>query len=80
MRQGTSVGSAICNDIGCAISWLWAELYAGMDHGQAGSRSTVDLLGRSLVGAVIGVRGQWNSCPELPHGQDRLSFNLNTGF
>ncbi len=52
-------GMLIRNDIGWAMGRSDAELYVGMDYGQVGGRSTADLLGRHLAGAVIGVRGQW---------------------
>ncbi|RST43827.1 ShlB/FhaC/HecB family hemolysin secretion/activation protein, partial [Variovorax sp. DXTD-1] len=57
-------GWLIRNDIGWAIptgsGQSGAELYVGADYGHVGGRSTVDGLGRSLAGAVIGVRGQWS--------------------
>ncbi|WP_395351209.1 ShlB/FhaC/HecB family hemolysin secretion/activation protein [Variovorax sp. UC122_21] len=90
-------GWLIRNDIGWAIPWgdghSGAELYAGMDYGHAGGRSTVDLLGRSLAGAVVGVRGQWARLSydffagapiRKPQGyrtaKVALGFNLNASF
>ncbi|MGJ7495945.1 ShlB/FhaC/HecB family hemolysin secretion/activation protein [Variovorax sp. RT4R15] len=53
-------GMLIRNDIGWALGQSGAELYVGADYGQVGGRSTADLLGRHLAGAVVGVRGQWS--------------------
>jgi hemolysin activation/secretion protein len=86
-------GWLIRNDIGWAMGQSGAELYAGMDYGHVGGRSTVDLLGRSLAGAVIGVRGQWTKLNydffvgapiSKPEGyrtaKVTLGFNLNANF
>jgi hemolysin activation/secretion protein len=86
-------GWLIRNDIGWAVGQSGAELYAGMDYGHVGGRSTVDLLGRSLAGAVIGVRGQWTKLSydffvgapiSKPEGyrtaKVTLGFNLNASF
>jgi hemolysin activation/secretion protein len=90
-------GWLLRNDIGWAIPWgagqSGAELYAGMDYGHVGGRSTVDLLGRHLAGAVIGVRGQWTKLSydffigapiSKPEGyrtaKVTLGFNLNASF
>jgi hemolysin activation/secretion protein len=90
-------GWLIRNDIGWAIPWgggpSGVELYAGMDYGHVGGRSTVDLLGRSLAGAVVGVRGQWARLSydffagapiRKPQGyrtaKVALGFNLNASF
>jgi len=86
-------GWLIRNDIGWAAGQSGAELYAGMDYGHVGGRSTVDLLGRSLAGAVIGVRGQWTKLSydffvgapiSKPEGyrtaKVTLGFNLNASF
>ncbi len=86
-------GWLIRNDIGWAVGQSGAELYVGADYGHVGGRSTVDLLGRSLAGAVIGVRGQWSKLSydffvgapiSKPEGyrtaKVTLGFNLNTSF
>ena len=62
-------GMLIRNDIGWSVGQSGAELYVGADYGQVGSRSTADLLGRHLAGAVIGVRGSWS----------KLSYDLFVG-
>jgi hemolysin activation/secretion protein len=86
-------GWLIRNDIGWAVGQSGAELYVGADYGHVGGRSTVDLLGRSLAGAVIGVRGQWSKLSydffvgapiSKPEGyrtaKVALGFNLNASF
>lgn len=86
-------GWLIRNDIGWAVGQSGAELYVGADYGHVGGRSTVDLLGRSLAGAVIGVRGQWSKLSydffigapiSKPEGyrtaKVTLGFNLNASF
>ena len=86
-------GWLIRNDIGWAMGQSGAELYVGADYGHVGGRSTVDLLGRSLAGAVIGVRGQWSKLSydffmgapiSKPEGyrtaRTTFGFNLNASF
>ena len=86
-------GWLIRNDIGWAMGQSGAELYFGADYGHVGGRSTVNLLGRSLAGAVIGVRGQWTKLsydffvgapirkPEGYRTADvTLGFNVNASF
>ena len=86
-------GVLVRNDIGWAMGQSGAELYAGMDYGHVGGRSTAGLLGRSLAGAVIGVRGQWTKLSydffigtpiSKPEGyrtaKVTLGFNLNASF
>jgi hemolysin activation/secretion protein len=86
-------GWLLRNDIGWAMGQSGAELYAGMDYGHVGGRSTIDLLGRSLAGAVIGVRGQWTRLSydffvgapiSKPEGyrtaKVTLGFNVNASF
>lgn len=86
-------GWLIRNDVGWALGQSGAELYTGMDYGHVGGRSTVDLLGRSLAGAVVGVRGQWSKLSydffvgapiSKPEGyrtaKVTLGFNLNASF
>ena len=86
-------GWLIRNDIGWAVGQSGAELYVGADYGRVSGRSTIDLLGRSLAGAVIGVRGQWTKLSydffvgapiRKPEGyrtaKVTLGFNLNASF
>ncbi|WP_445286653.1 ShlB/FhaC/HecB family hemolysin secretion/activation protein [Variovorax atrisoli] len=86
-------GWLIRNDIGWAVGQSGAELYVGADYGRVSGRSTIDLLGRSLAGAVIGVRGQWSKLSydffvgapiSKPEGyrtaKVTLGFNLNASF
>ncbi|MBD9665682.1 ShlB/FhaC/HecB family hemolysin secretion/activation protein [Variovorax sp. VRV01] len=86
-------GWLIRNDIGWAMGQSGAELYVGADYGHVGGRSTADLLGRSLAGAVIGVRGQWSKLSydffmgapiRKPEGyrtaRVTLGLNLNASF
>jgi hemolysin activation/secretion protein len=86
-------GWLIRNDIGWAMGQSGAELYVGADYGHVGGRSTVDLLGRSLAGAVVGVRGQWSKLSydffvgapiSKPEGYrtagTTFGFNLNASF
>ena len=86
-------GWLIRNDVGWAMGQSGAELYVGADYGHVGGRSTADLLGRSLAGAVIGVRGQWSKLSydffmgapiRKPEGyrtaKVTLGFNLNASF
>jgi len=86
-------GWLIRNDIGWALGQSGAELYAGADYGHVGGRSTADLLGRNLAGAVIGVRGQWSKLSydffmgaplSKPEGyrtaRTTFGFNLNASF
>ncbi|WP_307658930.1 ShlB/FhaC/HecB family hemolysin secretion/activation protein [Variovorax paradoxus] len=86
-------GWLIRNDIGWAMGQSGAELYVGADYGHVGGRSTADLLGRSLAGAVIGVRGQWSKLSydffvgapiSKPEGyrtaKTTFGFNLNASF
>jgi hemolysin activation/secretion protein len=86
-------GWLIRNDIGWAMGQSWAELYVGADYGHVGGRSTADLLGRNLAGAVLGVRGQWSKLNydlfmgapiSKPEGyrtaKTTFGFNLNASF
>jgi hemolysin activation/secretion protein len=86
-------GWLLRNDIGWAMGQSGAELYAGMDYGHVGGRSTIDTLGRNLAGAVVGVRGQWTKLSydffvgapiSKPEGyrtaKVTLGFNLNASF
>ena len=86
-------GWLLRNDIGWAMGQSGAELYAGMDYGHIGGRSTIDTLGRNLAGAAVGVRGQWSKLSydffvgapiSKPEGyrtaKVTLGFNLNASF
>ena len=86
-------GWLIRNDVGWAMGQSGAELYVGADYGHVGGRSTADLLGRSLAGAVIGVRGPWSKLSydffvgaplRKPEGyrtaKTTFGFNLNASF
>jgi hemolysin activation/secretion protein len=86
-------GWLLRNDIGWAMGQSGAELYAGMDYGHVGGRSTADTLGRNLAGAVVGVRGQWTKLSydffvgapiSRPEGyrtaKVTLGVNLNASF
>ncbi|WP_185868043.1 ShlB/FhaC/HecB family hemolysin secretion/activation protein [Variovorax sp. DXTD-1] len=86
-------GWLIRNDVGWAMGQSGAELYVGADYGHVGGRSTADLLGRSLAGAVVGVRGQWSKLSydffvgapiSKPEGyrtaKTTFGFNLNASF
>ncbi|KQU86732.1 hypothetical protein ASC78_03955 [Variovorax sp. Root318D1] len=86
-------GWLIRNDIGWAMGQSGAELYVGADYGHVGGRSTADLLGRNLAGAVLGVRGQWSKLSydffmgapiSKPEGyrtaKTTFGFNLNASF
>jgi hemolysin activation/secretion protein len=81
------------NDIGWVMGQSGAELYVGADYGHVGGRSTADLLGGRLAGAVVGVRGQWTKLSydlfagapiRKPEGyrtaKVTLGFNLNASF
>lgn len=86
-------GWLLRNDIGWAMGQSGAELYVGADYGHVGGRSTADLLGGRLAGAVVGVRGQWTKLSydlfagapiRKPEGyrtaKVTLGFNLNASF
>jgi len=44
-------------ELGLSLAPIASELYAGIDTGKVGGRSTATLLGNRLNGAVIGLRG-----------------------
>lgn len=52
-------GMLIRSDIGWTKGESGAELYAGADYGQVGGKSTEQLQGDHLAGAVLGLRGNW---------------------
>jgi hemolysin activation/secretion protein len=45
------------NELALALGGSGQEIYAGLDHGRVGGPSSEFLVGRSLTGAVIGLRG-----------------------
>lgn len=54
-------GWLLRQELGLSLAPLGSELYAGIDTGKVGGRSTATLLGTRLTGAVIGLRG--NAAP-----------------
>ncbi|MFD0882738.1 ShlB/FhaC/HecB family hemolysin secretion/activation protein [Variovorax dokdonensis] len=54
-------GWLIRNDLGWAIERIGAEAYVGVDYGHVGGQSVKYLLGDSLAGAVLGLRGSFKS-------------------
>ncbi len=50
-------GWALRNEIGMLLGQSRHQLYAGIDHGRVGGPTTRDLVGRSLTGAAVGLRG-----------------------
>jgi len=50
-------GWLLRNELGLAVGDSGAELYAALDHGEVAGPSADFLVGKSLTGAVLGVRG-----------------------
>lgn len=50
-------GWLLRNDWGAALGRSGQELYVGLDYGHVGGPSTANLIGNSLAGAVLGLRG-----------------------
>ena len=50
-------GYLVRNDLGLALGESGQQLYIGLDYGRVGGQSADLLLGRSLAGGVIGLRG-----------------------
>lgn len=50
-------GWLVRQELGLSLAPIASELYAGIDTGKVGGRSTTTLLGNRLTGAVIGLRG-----------------------
>ncbi|MDR1162690.1 MAG: ShlB/FhaC/HecB family hemolysin secretion/activation protein [Candidatus Accumulibacter sp.] len=74
------------NDLGVALPG-GQELYLGIDHGRVGGHSAQLLLGRSLTGAVLGVRGgykaaSWDVFIGTPIDKPKgfLTDSVTTGF
>lgn len=65
-------GWLVRNDIGWAMGQSGAELYAGIDYGHVGGRSTLNTIGKDLAGGVVGVRGALG-------GASRLSYDFFVG-
>ena len=62
-------GWTLRNDLGWALGETGHEAYLGVDFGTVSGLSARFLVGRSLAGAVLGVRGQL----------DRLSYDVFIG-
>jgi hemolysin activation/secretion protein len=62
-------GFLVRNDVSLPLGDGRQEIYAGLDHGRVGGRSTDFLVGRGLTGAVVGWRGAWKT----------LSWDVFTG-
>ena len=86
-------GWTVRNEIGMPLGQSGQELYAGLDFGRVGGPSSADLIGKSLAGAVVGLRGavmglQYDifvgSPVRKPEGFKTASrtvgFNLNYSF
>jgi hemolysin activation/secretion protein len=54
-------GWLLRNDLGWAFESIGAEAYVGVDYGHVGGQSVKYLLGDSLAGAVVGLRGAFKS-------------------
>lgn len=54
-------GYAVRNELSTPVPWLGADAsaYAGVDFGRVWGPSDVNLVGRFLAGAALGVRGKW---------------------
>lgn len=50
-------GWLLRNELGTALGASGQELYVGVDHGEVSGPSSVNLVGRGLTGAALGVRG-----------------------
>lgn len=62
-------GFLIRNDLSLTLGESGQEAYIGLDHGRVGGPSAELLVGRSLTGAVIGLRGSYK----------RLSYDVFIG-
>ena len=62
-------GWVLRNDLGMMLGQSAHQLYVGIDHGQISGPTTHDLVGRSLTGAAIGLRG----------AQGALAYDLYIG-
>jgi hemolysin activation/secretion protein len=50
-------GWTVKNEIGMPLGQSGPELYIGLDFGRVGGPSSANLIGKSLTGAVVGLRG-----------------------
>lgn len=59
-------GWLIRNDLGWALGGTGQELYLGLDHGEVAGPASKYLVGTSLTGAVLGMRGgRWGASYDL---------------
>lgn len=86
-------GWLIRNDLGMQLGQSGQELYLGIDHGRVDGPSANFLIGRSLTGAVVGLRGGYKQlywdvfaggALDKPEGfkpaKGVAGFNLNLSF
>lgn len=85
-------GWLLRNDIGTALWNTGQEVYFGLDHGSVGGQSSANLAGKSLTGAVLGVRGAYKRVnydvfaggalhkPEALDASGVAGFTLGTAF
>ncbi len=86
-------GWLLRNDLGVALWDTGQELYVGVDEGEVGGRSSENLIGTRLAGAVLGLRGGYKGFSydlfagaplEKPNGFETAhcaaGFNLNWTF
>jgi hemolysin activation/secretion protein len=66
-------GYTLRNELSLALGQSGQQIYLGVDYGEVSGPSSVDLLGRSLSGAVLGLRG------ELQPGYGKLQYDLFVG-
>ena len=69
MSLSAERGWLLRNDLGVMLGQSGQELYLGLDYGRVGGPSTRQLVGTSLAGAVLGLRGAFY----------RLSYDLFAG-
>jgi hemolysin activation/secretion protein len=54
-------GWLLRNDLAAPLGQSGQEVYAGLDYGRVAGRSSADLVGTQLAGAVLGVRGRFKN-------------------
>ena len=54
-------GWFVRNDLAVPVGQSGQEVYAGLDYGHVAGRSSADLVGTQLAGAVLGVRGRFKN-------------------